>query len=69
MLFVLSLIGCLAPLTFIACAIVVPPRREQLAKGGPFYLVLGYTALILSANFRIAAREKYGLTLLANDCS
>ncbi len=52
-LFVLSLIGCLAPVTFIASALVVLPRKEQLGKGGPFYLVLGYTAVILSAVYLI----------------
>jgi hypothetical protein len=52
-LFVLSLVGCLAPVTFIASAIVVLPRRAQLGKGGPFYLVLGYSALVLSAIYSI----------------
>ena len=52
-LFVLSLLGCLAPFNFIAAAIVVIPRRERLRRAGPFYLVLGYTALVLSAVYSI----------------
>lgn len=52
-LFVLSLIGCLAPLTLIASLVVVVPRLEQLRKAGPLYLVLGYSALILSAIYSI----------------
>ncbi len=52
-LFVLSFIGCLAPFTFIAGSIVVIPRRERLRKAGPFYLVLGYSALLLSAVYSV----------------
>jgi len=52
-LFALSLVGCLGPLTLIAGAFVVIPRREQLRKAGPFYLVLGYSALLLSAVYSI----------------
>jgi hypothetical protein len=52
-LFVLSLVGCLAPFIFIAAAVVVIPRRERLRKAGPFYLALGYTALGLSAVYSI----------------
>ncbi len=52
-LFVLSLVGCVAPFVFIASAIVVIPRRERLKKAGPFYLVLGYSALGLSAVYSI----------------
>ncbi len=52
-LFVLSLVGCLAPLVFIAAAIVVIPRRARLRKAGPLYLILGYTALALSAVYSL----------------
>lgn len=48
-LFILSLFGCLAPVILLASALVVIPRRERLKKAGPLYLVLGYSALGLSA--------------------
>jgi hypothetical protein len=48
-LFILSLIGCLAPVALIAGLIVLLPKRQLLAKAGPFYMVLGYAALVLSA--------------------
>ena len=48
-LFAFSLIGCLAPIMLVVSLIVILPRREQLKKKGPFFLVLGYSALGLSA--------------------
>jgi hypothetical protein len=52
-LFALSLVGCLAPLTLIAGAFLIIPHRDQLRKAGPFFLVLGYSALLLSAVYSI----------------
>jgi hypothetical protein len=53
-LFAVSLLlGCLAPVTLIVGAIMVIPRREQLRKAGPFFMVLGYSALVLSAVYSI----------------
>lgn len=47
-LFAASLLGCLAPLVMIVGLAVFLPRREKLAKLGPTYLVLAYSALGLS---------------------
>lgn len=44
-LFVVSLIGCLAPIVLIFNLAWFVPRRRQAAKAGPFYLVLGYASL------------------------
>jgi hypothetical protein len=52
-LFLCSLVLCLAPITLVLSLIVILPRREQLRKKGPFYLVLGYSALGLSALYSI----------------
>lgn len=47
-LFVLSLFGCLAPLVALVGAVVLIPRQQRLAKAGPIYVVLAYSAIILS---------------------
>ncbi|HEV3165435.1 MAG TPA: RING finger protein [Isosphaeraceae bacterium] len=52
-LFVLSLIGCLAPILAIVVPIWVLPKRRLLARAGPFYLVLGYSAIVLSVIYSI----------------
>ncbi len=52
-LFVLSLIGCLAPIMAVVSLCVVLPKHKQLAAEGPLYLVLGYSAVILSTLYSI----------------
>jgi hypothetical protein len=52
-LFVLTLIGCLAPLMLIVSLCVVLPKRKLLAKAGPFYLVLGYSTVGLSVLYSV----------------
>jgi hypothetical protein len=52
-LFVVSLIGCLAPLTALIAAIYVPTHRAQLAKCGPLYKIMGWTALALSCFYSL----------------
>ncbi|MCA9138802.1 MAG: hypothetical protein KDB00_18650 [Planctomycetales bacterium] len=52
-LFIVSLIGCAAPLMAIATMVVILPKRELLAKCGPLYAVLGYTALALSCLYSV----------------
>ena len=47
-LFLLSLIGCLAPIIAVVSACVVLPKRRQLAKEGPLFMVMGYSSLALS---------------------
>jgi hypothetical protein len=47
-LFGLSVIGCLGPLMLIVNLIWVLRNRQVLAKAGPLYVILGYSALILS---------------------
>jgi hypothetical protein len=52
-LFVLSVIGLLAPIMLIISLVWVLRNREALAKTGPAYLVLGYAAIILSGAFTL----------------
>jgi hypothetical protein len=52
-LFVLSVIGLLAPLMAIIGLCWVIPKRKQLAKAGPVYLILGYSAVGLSLLYSV----------------
>jgi hypothetical protein len=52
-LFVLSLLGLPAPLTLIAGSLVFLPQRKLLAQAGPFFLVLGYGSIVLSAFYSV----------------
>lgn len=47
-LFILSLIGCLAPILLPVNLVALAPRREAIAKAGPLMLVLAYAAIIVS---------------------
>jgi len=51
--FVVSLIGCLAPLMLIISCVLVLPNRERLAKFSPLYWVMGYASLGLSAVYTL----------------
>lgn len=46
--FVLSVIGCLAPITLIFGLVYLLPKREQLAKSGPLFVIMGWSAIALS---------------------
>jgi hypothetical protein len=46
--FIASLIGCLAPLTFVFGLAYLLPRRAQLAKCGPLFVIMGWTSIALS---------------------
>jgi hypothetical protein len=52
-LFVLSLLGCMAPILAIAAPCYVLPKRATLAKAGPTYLVMGYSAIGISLLYSI----------------
>jgi hypothetical protein len=52
-LFILSLIGCIAPIMAIVDLCVILPKRKGLAKEGPLYLVLGYAAIVISVIYSI----------------
>jgi len=47
-LFVLSILGCVAPITVIVGSLWFWPRRAELARAGPVYVILGYAGLALS---------------------
>lgn len=47
------IVGCLAPLMLIFNLALILPQRKLLAKAGPFYLVLGYSAVALSVLYSI----------------
>lgn len=52
-LFVASLIGCLAPVALIVNLAWFLPHRQEVAKGGPFYTFLGYTALVIAVLYNL----------------
>ncbi len=52
-IFVLSLLGCLAPLMAIVSLAYLLPRREKLAKCGPLFVIMGRTAIVLSAVYSV----------------
>jgi len=53
-LFAVSLLlFCLAPIMAIVDAVVILPRRETLRRCGPAHMVMGYTALGLTAIYTI----------------
>jgi hypothetical protein len=52
-LFIVSLFGCIAPLTLIVGLCLIPRRHAQLVRDGPVYLVLGYSAIALSAVYTL----------------
>ncbi len=52
-LFVVSLIGCLAPLVAIVGLCYVLPRRKILAKCGPLYGIMAWVAIILSCVYSV----------------
>jgi hypothetical protein len=47
-LFVLSLIGILAPIIAVVALATLMPKRDQLAKAGPLFQVMAYSAIGLS---------------------
>lgn len=52
-LFVASIIGCLAPLIAIVALIYVLPRQQQLAKCGPLFVIMAWTAVVLSCIYTV----------------
>lgn len=52
-LFVLSFLGCLAPLVAVASIVVLSKYHKLLAKEGPLYLVMGYSAMGLSVLYSV----------------
>lgn len=51
--FVVSLFGCPAPLTLLLSLIVIMPKREQIQKCGPQFLVMAYAGLVLSVIYTV----------------
>jgi hypothetical protein len=52
-LFVCSMVGIIAPLMLIICLAWVLPKRKDLARAGPVYLILGYCSLGLSVLYSL----------------
>lgn len=52
-LFVLSLIGLLAPIVLCVSLGIVLTQRRALAKAGAFYVALGYSAIAVSGVFSV----------------
>jgi hypothetical protein len=51
--FIASLVGCLAPITLIFGLVYLVPRRAQLAKCGPLFVIMGWTSVALSAVYSV----------------
>lgn len=51
--FIVSLLGCPAPLTLIVSGILVFPNRSRLMKCGPLHIVMGYASFGLSAIYTV----------------
>ncbi len=52
-IFVLSILGCPAPVLAIVAPTYVLPRRAAIARAGPVYLVMGYSAIGISVLYSI----------------
>lgn len=52
-LFVLSLLGLLAPIVLCVSLAIVLTQKKALAKAGAFYVALGYSAIAVSGLFSI----------------
>lgn len=52
-LFVVALLGLCAPLIAVVSAVYLIPKREELAKCGPLYMIMGWTALGLSCIYSV----------------
>lgn len=51
--FVLSLIGCLAPILFFVNLCWFLPRRAEIGRAGPFYVVLGFAGLTITIIYNV----------------
>jgi Prokaryotic RING finger family 1 len=52
-LFVFSIVGCIAPIIAIVATAYVLTQRDIIAKAGPSYLVMGYSAMGISLLYSI----------------
>lgn len=52
-IFVFSIIGCLAPLMVLISMAYLLPRRDQLSKCGPVFVIMGWTSIVLSALYSV----------------
>lgn len=51
--FILSLIGCFAPIMFFVNLFWFLPRKAEIGRAGPFYVVLGYAGLIITVAYNV----------------
>jgi hypothetical protein len=52
-MFILSILGCPAPILAIVAPIYVITQRATIARAGPVYLVMGYSAIGISILYSI----------------
>lgn len=52
-LFLVSLPGCLAPVVLLVGSLLLVYKGKEMRKAGPVYLVLGYSAVIVSAVYSL----------------
>ena len=52
-LFVVGLLGACAPLIAVVSAVYLIPKRAELAKCGPLYMIMGWTAFGLSCVYSL----------------
>ncbi len=52
-LFVISLLGCLAPLTSIVSMAYLLPKQAALKRCGPLFVIMGWTSIVLSTFYTV----------------
>ena len=52
-LFILSLLGCPAPIVALIAPCYILPQRATVARAGPVYVIMGYSAIAISAVYSI----------------
>jgi hypothetical protein len=52
-LLVISILGVVAPLSLLIGLAYLLPRREMLSKSGPLFVIMGWTAIVLSGLYSL----------------
>ncbi len=61
--FVASLTGCLAPISIVFGLAYLLPRRDELAKCGPIFVIMGWTSVVLSGLYCVLLLAFYLFSL------
>jgi len=52
-IFVLSILGFLAPIMLVAALVFLRAKNKQLAKSGPLFVIMGWAAVVLSGVYSL----------------